>query len=183
MSHIGRLPVQIPAGVSVEETETMVVVTGPKGTLSQAKLPSIAIETAPERVVIRPADNHRFTRAKHGLFRQLVANMITGVTTGFTRQLEMKGTGYRAQVEGNELVLTVGYSHPVRLTAPDGITFKVEKNVLISVEGIDRQLVGQVAANVRAVRKPEPYKGKGIRYSGERVRLKPGKAAKAAAAK
>jgi large subunit ribosomal protein L6 len=109
--------------------------------------------------------------------------MVTGVTNGFSRQLEMKGTGYRAQVEGNDLILSVGFSHPVRMSAPEGISFKVEKNILITVEGIDRQVVGETAAKIRAVRKPEPYKGKGIRYQGEHVRMKPGKAAKAASAK
>lgn len=183
MSRIGQLPIQIPVGVTIEESDGMVVVKGPKGTLSQGAMPSVSYELVNGQAIVRPVEKRREHRAIHGLFRQLLANMVTGVTTGFSRQLEMKGTGYRAQLEGNDLVLSVGYSHPVRMVAPEGISFKVEKNTIILVEGIDRQAVGEVAARIRAVRKPEPYKGKGIRYTGEYVKLKPGKAAKAASAK
>lgn len=183
MSRIGQLPIQLPSGVTIEQKGDQVVVTGPKGNLSQKAIATVSFEVVGDTIFVRPTHKSRETRPLHGLFRQLLANMVTGVSAGFSRQLEMKGTGYRAQVEGNDLVLSVGFSHPVRITAPEGISFKVEKNVLITVEGINRQVVGEVAANIRAVRKPEPYKGKGIRYSGEHVRMKPGKAAKAAATK
>ncbi len=183
MSRIGQLPITIPAGVTIEEADGLIVVKGPKGTLTRAAMASVTYELADGQAIVRPVEKRREHRASHGLFRQLLANMVTGVASGFTRQLEMKGTGYRAQLEGSDLVLSVGYSHPVRMAAPEGITFKVEKNTTIIVEGIDRQAVGEVAAKIRAVRKPEPYKGKGIRYTGEYVKLKPGKAAKAASAK
>lgn len=181
MSRIGQLAIQVPAGVEINVDEQSITVKGPKGSLSRPRSNDISLTVADGRVLVTPMNNRRETKALHGLYRQLVANMITGVSAGFSRGLEMKGTGYRAQVEGTDLVLSVGYSHPVRMKAPEGISFKVEKNVQITVEGIDRQVVGEVAAKIRAVRKPEPYKGKGIRYQGEVIRLKPGKAAKAGA--
>ncbi len=181
MSRIGRLPVIIPAGVSIELEPRLIIVKGPKGQLTLANDASISIEVVDNQVLVSPKNNLRTTHAKHGLYRQLLANMTIGVSAGFTKNLEMKGTGYRAEVQGSDLVLSVGFSHPVRITAPQEITFKVEKNILITVDGIDRQVVGEVAAKIRAVRKPEPYKGKGIRYQGEHIRLKAGKAAKAGA--
>lgn len=181
MSRIGQLPITIPAGVEVRLSDALLTVTGPKGSLSQTINPKIAVAIDGDRITISRSEANRVIKAFHGLTRQLIANMITGVSAGFAKGLEMKGTGYRAEVQGADLVLSVGYSHPVRIAAPAGITFKVEKNTNITVDGIDRQLVGEVAASIRAVRKPEPYKGKGIRYAGEIVRLKPGKAAKAGA--
>ena len=182
MSRIGQKPVLIPSGVTVHLDGHEVQVSGPRGALAQKLRPEITVSTDATSVLVRPNQPGRFAKALHGLFRQLINNMITGVTDGFSRRLEMKGTGYRAEVQGNDLVLSVGFSHPVRVTAPEGITFKVEKNTSLLVEGIHRQIVGETAAKIRAVRKPEPYKGKGIRYSDEVIRLKPGKAAKAATA-
>lgn len=181
MSRIGQKPLTIPSGVTATLSEGTLKVTGPKGSLELVIKPQLEMTIDGETMKVAPKDSSRQTKALHGLYRQLASNMLVGVSTGFTKNLEMKGTGYRAVVEGTDLVLSVGFSHPVRIPAPEGIAFKVEKNVNLSVEGIDRELVGETAARIRAVRKPEPYKGKGIRYAGEQVRLKPGKAAKAAA--
>lgn len=177
MSRIGRLPLRIPAGVTVAITETEIRVAGPRGELRQFSRPEVSITPTAEEIRVANVRNDRASRALHGLYRQLIQNMLTGVTSGFIKTLEMKGTGYRAEIQGNDLVLSVGFSHPVRIPTPSGITFKVEKNVLITIEGSDKQMVGEVAAKIRRVRPPEPYKGKGIRYSGEQIRLKPGKAA------
>ncbi|MEK7460860.1 MAG: 50S ribosomal protein L6 [Patescibacteria group bacterium] len=182
MSRIGQKPVPVPAGVTLEMTDTAITVKGPRGSLDQRLVPTILVTILPTEVTVKPKHVTRQTKALHGLYRQLISNMITGVSEGYTRRLEMKGTGYRAEVSGNDLVLSVGFSHPVRITAPAGISFNVEKNTSIFVEGIDRQLVGETSAKIRQVRKPEPYKGKGIRYSDEVIRLKPGKAAKSASA-
>lgn len=182
MSRIGQKPVPVPPGVTVTLTDRTVTVDGPRGQLSQLLRPEIHLQQNEGALIFEAANQSRLARSLHGLYRQLLANMIQGVQAGFVRRLEMKGTGYRAEVQGQDLVLAVGYSHPVRLTAPAGISFKVEKNTSIFVEGIAKGLVGETAAKIRAVRKPEPYKGKGIRYSDEVIRLKPGKAAKAAAA-
>lgn len=181
MSRIGQLPIQLLSGVTLSQTNGTATVTGPKGELSQLVNPMITIEVSGTTIQVSRNLNSRPAKALHGLTRQLLANMITGVSTGFTKNLEMKGTGYRAEVQGNDLILSVGFSHQVRITAPAGISFKVEKNTNITVEGIDRQLVGKLASEIRLVRKPEPYKGKGIRYAGEVIRLKPGKTAKAGA--
>lgn len=182
MSRIGQKAIEIPAGVTLLATDREVTVTGGRGTLRQVLHPDIEVLQIEGKIQVRPKITSRSVRALHGLFRQLVANMIQGVHQGYERRLEMKGTGYRAEVQGEEVVIHAGYSHPVRVAAPAGIEFRVEKNTSIIVSGIDRQLVGETAAKIRAVRKPEPYKGKGIRYSDEVLRLKPGKAAKAAAA-
>lgn len=176
MSRIGKLPVVLPQGVSAEIHGHTVKVVGPKGELKTSFLPQVSIEESDSNLIVsRKSDEHK---AIHGLSRALLYNMVNGVSEGYTKSLEMVGIGYRAAVEGEDLVLNVGYSHPVRIEAPNGIKFQVADGK-INVSGIDKQLVGQVAANIRAVRKPEPYKGKGIRYVGEFVRRKAGKAAKA----
>jgi large subunit ribosomal protein L6 len=179
MSRIGRLPITVPSGVDVTIDGQAVTVKGPKGTLSHVIAEPITIERADDGTlsVARP-DDERASRALHGLTRTLVANMVTGVTEGFEKKLEIVGVGYRVQAKGSDLEFAVGYSHPVLVKAPDGIAFAVESPTRFSVSGIDKQQVGQVAANIRKIRKPEPYKGKGIRYSGEHVRRKVGKAGK-----
>lgn len=179
MSRIGKVPIPVPAGVKVEvKPGNDITVTGPKGTLSR-KFP-LALTFAQENgtiTVTRPNDEKQ-NRALHGLSRTLLANMVTGVQEGFSKGLELQGVGYRVSKAGENLVVLVGYSHPVMVTPPKGIAFTVESATRLSVSGIDKQLVGQVAANIRAIRKPEPYKGKGIRYAGEVVRLKAGKSGK-----
>lgn len=176
MSRIGRLPVPIPEKVKVEQKGGVVKVTGPKGALEQTLNKDIAIEIADGEVTVqRPSDKPEH-RALHGLTRALIANMVTGVTEGFERILEIQGVGYRASMQGKTLNLSLGHSHPVMVDPPEGIEFSVEGTTVIKVTGIDKQRVGQAAANVRAWRKPEPYKGKGVRYQGEYVRRKVGKA-------
>lgn len=178
MSRVGRQPIPLPSQVSIEIEGAHVTVKGPKGELSR-DLPAemqIRVENG-EVLVTRPSDAPQH-RALHGLTRTLVANMVTGVDSGFTKTLELHGVGYRAQRQGEKVVLTVGFSHPVEVTAPPGVELEVDGTNRIHVRGIDKELVGHVAAEVRAVRPPEPYKGKGIRYAGERVRRKAGKAGK-----
>jgi large subunit ribosomal protein L6 len=176
MSRIGKLPVKLPTGVVVEIHGHTVKVTGPKGELKDTFLNKVSITEEESQIIVsRKSDEDK---AIHGLTRALIYNMVEGVSNGYTKQLEMVGIGYRAVVEGEDLVLMVGYSHPVRITAPSGIKFALADGK-IQVSGIDKQLVGQTAAEIRAVRKPEPYKGKGIRYVGEVVRRKAGKSAKA----
>lgn len=178
MSRIGLRPIPVPGGVDITLEPGFVKVKGPKGELSQEVSQMLNIEQQNgDLVVTRPNDERR-NRQLHGLTRTLIANMVTGVTDGFTRVLEIQGVGYRAALEGKTLVLNVGYSHPVRMEPPEGITFAVENPTRLSVSGIDKQLVGEVAARIRRVRPPEPYKGKGIRYQGEFVRRKAGKAGK-----
>jgi large subunit ribosomal protein L6 len=185
MSRIGRAPITVPAKVQVNWTDqNLVTVKGPKGQLSQQVDPSLTLKLEDGTITVtRPSDSKEH-KAKHGLYRTLVNNMVVGVTTGFTKQLEIHGVGYRAAKVGNNLVIQVGYSHPIEVQPPDGITLNVDgvdaatKATRVSVSGIDKQLVGQVAATIRSVRKPEPYKGKGIRYTGEAVRRKAGKAGK-----
>ena len=178
MSRIGRMPVPVPAGVKAEISDRQVTVTGPKGTLTlQVAAPIEVKEEAGQLLVTRP-DDERDSRALHGLTRTLVANMVTGVTSGFEKALEIVGTGYRVAAKGTDLEFQLGFSHPVVVTAPDGITFQVESPVKFRVIGIDKQKVGEVAANIRKIRKPEPYKGKGVRYEGEVIRRKAGKAGK-----
>jgi len=178
MSRIGRQPVTIPSGVQVTVDGTDVAVTGPRGALGQAVHADmrIVIEDGTLRVE-RPTDE-RLHRSLHGLTRSLIANMVEGVTNGYERRLEIVGVGYRAAMRGSDLELALGFSHTVVFACPEGIEFEVPAANRITVRGIDKQQVGQVAANIRKLRKPEPYKGKGIRYEGERVRKKAGKAAK-----
>lgn len=178
MSRIGKEPVPIPSGVDVTLADGTVTVKGPKGELSEPVPDGITVDIRADEVVVTRASDEREHRSLHGLTRSLIANMVTGVTQGYTKNLEIVGVGYRAQARGSDgLVIQAGYSHPVEVTAPEGITFEVPSPTRITVSGADKQAVGQVAANIRAIRKPEPYKGKGIRYAGEQVRRKAGKAA------
>jgi large subunit ribosomal protein L6 len=178
MSRIGRMPIPIPDGVEVTLIGSHVTVSGPLGTLERDVHPEMTVVHGDGALrVERPSDAPRH-RALHGLTRSLVANMVTGVTSGFTKTLEISGVGYRAQLQGETLVLALGFSHPVEITPPPGIQFTVETPTRLAVSGPDRELVGQVAADIRARRKPEPYKGKGIRYAGEQIRRKAGKAGK-----
>ena len=174
------MPIAVPNGVEVRVEGRTVTVKGPKGELVREILPEITIEQADGQLLVkRPSDQQRH-RAMHGLTRTLVDNMVRGVSEGFTKTLEMQGVGYRAQMQGNELQLAIGFSHPVNVPPPPGIEFEVEGTSRIVVKGINKEQVGQVAADVRKIRPPEPYKGKGIRYLGEYVRRKAGKAGKAA---
>jgi large subunit ribosomal protein L6 len=179
MSRIGRLPITIPTGVDVTLEGRAVTVKGPKGTLSHTVAEPIEITRAEDGTlqVTRP-DDERQNRALHGLSRTLVANMVTGVTEGYTKVLEIVGTGYRVAAKGSDLEFSLGFSHPVLVKAPEGITFAVETPTRFSVSGVDKQQVGEVAANIRKLRKPDPYKGKGVRYQGEHIRRKAGKAGK-----
>ncbi len=181
MSRIGRRPISIPDAVTLTISDA-IVARGPKGELTLPTNPSISIDVTDNVVQVSRSQDSKAVRALHGLYRSLIQNMLNGVATGFERRLEMKGVGYRATKQGNDLVLNLGYSHPITVTAPAGIELAVEKTSIF-VRGIDKQLVGQVAANIRSLRPPEPYKGKGIRYSDETIRMKAGKAAKAAGAK
>ena len=179
MSRIGRMPIAVPSGVDVAIDGRDVTVTGPKGTLALTIAEPIDINRDDDGTlnVTRPDDENR-TRALHGLSRTLVANMVTGVTDGYSKNLEIVGVGYRVQARGSNLEFALGFSHPVVVEPPDGITFVVETPTRFSVSGIDKQKVGEVAANLRKLRKPDPYKGKGVRYAGEQVRRKVGKAGK-----
>ncbi len=178
MSRVGRLPIPIPSGVSVDVTDNHVVVTGPRGTLERDITPRLTVVTEDGRLLVeRPVDD-RSSRELHGLTRSLINNMVVGVTEGYRRGLEIQGVGYRAQLVGTKLQLNLGYSHPIEIDPPEGIAFEVENPTRVAVIGIDKELVGQTAAQVRATRKPEPYKGKGVRYAGEVVRRKAGKAGK-----
>jgi large subunit ribosomal protein L6 len=177
MSRIGRRPIEIPDGVTVEIGAGVVSVKGPKGELSQSVSPSMRIEQSNGTLTVeRPSDRGEH-RALHGLTRTLVANMVEGVTNGFEKRLEIQGIGYRARLQGKALEMTLGYSHPVSISPPDGIEFEVPQPTEVVVRGIDKQLVGETAARVRKQRPPEPYKGKGVRYAGEYVRRKVGKRA------
>ena len=178
MSRIGKEPVRIPSGVDVTLADGTVTVKGPKGELSERVPQGITVDVGDEEIVVTRASDHRDHRALHGLTRSLIANMVTGVTEGYSKSLEIVGVGYRAQAKGpTALTIQAGYSHPVDVQAPEGITFEVPTPTRITVSGASKQVVGQVAADIRAIRKPEPYKGKGIRYAGEQVRRKAGKAA------
>ena len=177
MSRIGRAPIPVPSGVTVDIAGQKVTVTGPKGTLEHVVVEPIRVSQEDEALVVtRPTDRGPH-RSLHGLSRTLVANMVEGVTDGFERKLELVGVGYRAQMKGKDLEVAVGFSHPVVFNPPEGITFEVPEPTQIVVSGIDKQKVGQVASEIRRVRPPEPYKGKGIRYAGEEVRRKVGKRA------
>jgi large subunit ribosomal protein L6 len=180
MSRIGRAPITVPSGVSVTlGEENHVTVKGPQGELARTLPAAMSIRQDGDVLVVERPDDQRQNRALHGLSRSLVANMVAGVTEGFSKELEIVGVGYRAQAKGPSAIeLALGFSHPVNVTAPDGITFEVPTPTRIVVRGIDKEKVGQVAADIRKLRKPEPYKGKGIRYAGERVVRKAGKAAK-----
>jgi len=177
MSRIGRQPIPVPAGVSIAIDPGRVMVNGPLGELTQQVPSRMTVERRDDELVVtRPTDRGQ-DRALHGLTRSLIANMVEGVTKGFEKKLEIQGVGYRAALRGTSLELNVGYSHPVVIDAPDGITFEVPAPTQISVKGVDKQQVGEIAAEIRKVRPPEPYKGKGIRYEGEYVRRKVGKRA------
>ncbi|MBI4673404.1 MAG: 50S ribosomal protein L6 [Chloroflexi bacterium] len=178
MSRIGKLPVALPKGVNVSIDGSTVKVQGPKGELTQTFHQDMTIKQEDGKIVVRPPDDPAYN-AMHGLTRALINNMVKGVSEGFSKILEIEGVGYRGEIQGKNLVLALGFSHPVPVEPPQGITFAVDKSQrVITIEGPDKQTVGQVAANIRKLRPPEPYKGKGIRYQGERVRRKAGKAGK-----
>lgn len=180
MSRIGNLPVAVPAGVEIDiGDDNQVTVKGPRGTLSQRFSSNMVLARDNGAVLVQRPDNRRENRSLHGLTRTLLNNMVLGVTDGYKRDLEIQGVGYRAALDGSALVLSVGFSHPVRMTPPEGVSYALDGNTRLSVLGIDKQAVGEEAARIRRVRPPEPYKGKGIRYAGERVRRKAGKAGKA----
>jgi len=176
MSRIGKQPIKVPEGVEVKIDGDFIVVKGAKGELKNQVRPEIKVELNDKEIILKPQKNNNQTQALWGTYRSLIANMIQGVTMGFEKVLEIEGVGYRANLEGKDLVLNLGYSHPIRINAPEGIAFEIEKNT-IKVSGADKQLVGQTTAEIREKRKPEPYKGKGIRYRGEIVRRKAGKKA------
>jgi large subunit ribosomal protein L6 len=178
MSRIGKLPVPVPSGVDVTIDGRNVTVKGPKGTLSHVVAEPITVAQEDGTISVSRPDDERESKALHGLSRTLIANMVTGVTTGYTKTLEIVGTGYRVVAKGSDLEFALGFSHPVLVKAPEGITFRVEAPTRFAVEGIDKQKVGEVAANIRKLRKPDPYKGKGVRYQGEQIRRKAGKAGK-----
>jgi large subunit ribosomal protein L6 len=178
MSRIGRLPITVPSGVDVAIDGQTVTVKGPKGTLAHTVAAPITVNQEDGALRVQRPDDERNSRALHGLSRTLIANMITGVTEGYSKTLEIVGVGYRVQARGSNLEFALGFSHPVPVTAPEGITFTVESPTRLRVEGIDKQQVGQVAANIRKLRRPDPYKGKGVRYQGEVVKRKVGKTGK-----
>ncbi len=177
MSRVGRAPITLPKGVELQVAENTVNVKGPMGALSVDISPRISVKIEDGVVTMERPTDHRNDRAQHGLARSLVANAVAGVSGGFQKNLEIQGVGFRCQMKGSALELTVGYSHAVVITPPEGVTIQAPEATKISVSGIDKQLVGQVAANIRAVRPPDHYHGKGVRYAGEQVRLKAGKAA------
>ena len=181
MSRIGRMPITVPSGVKVNVADGSVRVEGPKGKLARELPPEVTLAVESGTVNVNRVDETRRARGVHGLTRKLVANMVEGVSKGFTRVLEINGVGYRAEARGNILHMTLGYSHPIAFQLPAGITAKVEKQVVVTLEGADRELLGQVAAAVRELRPPEPYKGKGVKYAEETIRRKAGKAAGAGA--
>jgi large subunit ribosomal protein L6 len=179
MSRIGKLPVPVPSGVDVTIDGRTVTVTGPKGTLTHAVAEPITVARADDGTIsVQRPDDERESKSLHGLSRTLIANMVTGVTDGYTKTLEIVGTGYRVTAKGSDLEFALGFSHSVTVPAPEGITFRVEAPTRFAVEGIDKQQVGEVAAKIRKLRKPDPYKGKGVRYQGEVIRRKAGKAGK-----
>ncbi len=178
MSRIGRLPVSIPSGVDVKVDGQAITVKGPKGELHLTVPEPITIEQGDSALEVKRPDDERDSRSRHGLTRSLINNMVLGVTEGYEKKLEIHGTGYRVAAKGSTLEFSLGFSHPVIIEAPDGINFAVENPTRFSVQGIDKQLVGEVAANIRKLRKPDPYKGKGVRYAGEQIRRKVGKAGK-----
>ena len=178
MSRIGRLPVSIPSGVDIVLDGQDVTVKGPKGELSLTVPEPITVEKGDAALEVKRPNDERDARSRHGLTRSLINNMVLGVTEGYEKKMEIHGTGYRVAAKGSNLEFQLGYSHPVVVEAPNGINFAVENPTRFSVQGIDKQLVGEVAANIRKLRKPDPYKGKGVRYAGEQIRRKVGKAGK-----
>jgi len=178
MSRIGKIPVVVPAAVDVSLAERVVTVKGPKGTMTHTVPAPIEVSHSDGTLVVTRPNDERASRSLHGLTRTLLSNLITGVTEGYEKKLEIVGTGYRVVAKGSDLEFALGFSHPVTVKAPEGISFAVESPTKFSVAGIDKQQVGEVAANIRKIRKPEPYKGKGVRYAGEQVRRKVGKAGK-----
>jgi len=178
MSRIGKLPIPVPSGVAVEIDGQSITVKGPKGSLSHTVAEPITVAVEDGTLQVSRPDDERLSKSLHGLSRTLIANMVIGVTTGYTKNLEIVGTGYRVAAKGSDLEFALGFSHPVLVQAPEGISFKVENPTRFSVEGIDKQKVGEVAANIRKLRKPDPYKGKGVRYQGEVIRRKAGKTGK-----
>ena len=178
MSRIGRQPVPVPSGVDVQIDGRHVTVKGPKGELSHTVVDPIEVKLEDGAINVDRPNDENTVRALHGLTRALLNNMIVGVTQGYSKTMEIVGVGYRVQARGNNLEFSLGYSHPITVEAPEGITFKVERPTLFTVEGIDKQKVGEVAANIRKLRRPDPYKGKGVRYQGEQIRRKVGKAGK-----
>lgn len=178
MSRIGRKPIPVPSGVEVTIEGSMVNVKGPKGTLSLRAHPEMDVRLDGETVTVGRPTDHRFHRSLHGLTRTLIANMVEGVTNGYRKELEIVGVGYRAVLKGTDLELSLGFSHPVSVKPPEGVVFEVPVPTRITVSGADKELVGKVAADIRAIRRPDPYKGKGVRYAGEYIRKKAGKAAK-----
>lgn len=178
MSRIGKLPIPVPANVDVTIDGQQINVKGPKGTLAHVIAEPITVEREDGVLTVKRPDDERRNRALHGLTRSLVNNLVVGVTDGYEKKLEIHGVGYRVQLKGSDLEFSLGFSHPVKVTPPEGITFVVEAPTRFSVQGIDKQRVGEVAANIRKLRKPDPYKGKGVRYSGEKIRRKVGKTGK-----
>jgi large subunit ribosomal protein L6 len=178
MSRIGRLPIDVPAGVDVKIDGSTVVVTGPKGELTLSVASPIEVKLEDGQVLVTRPDDERASRSLHGLTRTLISNQIIGVTVGYSKGLEVVGTGYRVAAKGESLEFALGYSHSITVDPPAGISFSLEGNTKVTVNGIDKQAVGEVAANIRKLRKPEPYKGKGVRYAGEVVRRKAGKSGK-----
>ena len=178
MSRIGKAPIPVPDKVNVSLDGLTVTVKGPKGELSRTLPDGVTITQDGAQLLVAPTSENRRSRERHGLSRTLVANMVEGVSQGFTRKLEISGVGYRAQVQGKKLVVSAGYSHPVEMVPPEGVTFAVENNTTVLVSGADKEVVGNEAAKVRAIRPPEPYKGKGIKYEGERILRKAGKTGK-----
>ena len=175
MSRIGKMPIAISAGVTMEYKNKVVTVKGPKGTLSREVVGNLDVVVEDGNIIVKPLDETSETNAMHGLYRALIAGMVKGVTDGFEKALEVKGVGWKVQVQGNKLVMNVGFSHPVEMVAPEGVTFACPSLTEITVSGISKELVGQTAANIRKIREPEPYHGYGIRYKGEYVEHKEGK--------
>jgi large subunit ribosomal protein L6 len=180
MSRIGKRPVPLPKGVTAQVTGQRITVKGPRGEIARTVHADLNVAVEDVGVVVKRPSDESFHKALHGLTRTLIANMVEGVTKGFQKALEIQGVGYKAEPKGQDIQLLVGFSHPVRYRPPQGIKIAIENNTLVKIEGVDKELVGQVAAEIRAVRPPEPYKGKGIRYQGEQVRRKAGKTAQAA---
>lgn len=178
MSRIGKLPITVPGGVDITVDGRLVTVKGPKGTLSHSVAGQIGVTQVDDTVTVTRPDDERESRSLHGLTRTLIANMVIGVTQGYERKLEIVGTGYRVVAKGSSLEFSLGYSHPIKIDPPEGVSFAVEAPTRFSVSGIDKQQVGEVAANLRKLRKPDPYKGKGVRYAGEQIKRKVGKAGK-----